>query len=119
MDRRNEVAASSGKYGKLLISYGYACQHGRASASRTPRTAPRELNFGLWLGPATKQPYHENIVHYNWHWFWDFGNGEIGNQGVHQVDVAHWGSRGAAPTTRSASAAGSATKIRARRPIPS
>jgi hypothetical protein len=36
------------------------------------------------------QPYHENIVHYNWHWFWDFGNGEIGNQGIHQLDIARW-----------------------------
>ena len=35
----------------------------------------------MWLGPVAKQPYHENLVHYNWHWFWDFGNGEIGNQG--------------------------------------
>ena len=37
-----------------------------------------------------EQPYHENYVHYNWHWFWDFGNGEIGNQGVHQMDIARW-----------------------------
>ena len=34
--------------------------------------------------------YHKNIIHYNWHWFWDFGNGEIGNQGVHQMDIARW-----------------------------
>jgi len=37
-----------------------------------------------------EQPFHENIVHYNWHWFWDFGCGEIGNQGVHQMDIARW-----------------------------
>jgi predicted dehydrogenase len=36
------------------------------------------------------QPYHENLVHYNWHWFWDFGNGELGNNGIHMVDVARW-----------------------------
>ena len=49
-------------------------------------------------GPGAKQPYHENIVHYNWHWFWDFGNGEIGNQGVHQMDIARWAMPdGAAP----------------------
>ena len=84
------AAVRSGKYGKLLISYGYAskrAQH-RLQATQGP---PKELNFDIWLGPATKQPYHENIVHYNWHWFWDFGNGEIGNQGVHQMDIARWG----------------------------
>jgi predicted dehydrogenase len=37
------------------------------------------------------QKYHENLVHYNWHWFWDFGNGELGNNGIHLVDVARWG----------------------------
>ena len=36
------------------------------------------------------RPFNRNLVHYNWHWFWDFGNGEIGNQGVHETDVAHW-----------------------------
>ena len=54
------------------------------------RSRPKGLDFNLWLGPAPQQPYHENLVHYNWHWFWDFGNGEIGNQGVHQMDIARW-----------------------------
>ena len=41
-------------------------------------------------GPAPMQPYHENLVHYNWHWFWDFGNGELGNNGIHLIDVVRW-----------------------------
>ncbi len=57
---------------------------------KPPKQPPKELDFDLWLGPAPQQPYHENLVHYNWHWFWDFGNGEIGNQGVHQLDIARW-----------------------------
>ena len=61
-----------------------------ASASKPAEEPPKELDFNLWLGPAPEQPYHENLVHYNWHWFWDFGNGEIGNQGVHQMDIARW-----------------------------
>src|SRR5262249_30612928 len=39
--------------------------------------------------------FHTNLVHYNWHWFWDFGNGDIGNQGVHEMDKARWGIPGA------------------------
>jgi predicted dehydrogenase len=52
---------------------------------------PNWLNWDLWLGPAPKQPYHGNLVHYNWHWFWDFGNGELGNNGIHLVDISRWG----------------------------
>jgi predicted dehydrogenase len=37
------------------------------------------------------QPYHANLVHYNWHWFWDFGNGELGNNGIHLIDILRWG----------------------------
>jgi predicted dehydrogenase len=51
---------------------------------------PGWLNWDLWLGPAPMQPYHENLVHYNWHWFWDFGNGELGNNGIHMIDFVRW-----------------------------
>ena len=86
-----------------------------SASSRTP-TPPPKLDFNLWLGPAPEQPFNANLVHYNWHWFWDFGNGDIGNQGVHQMDIARWLIPGAdrCPTERaSASAAGSATPTRA------
>jgi predicted dehydrogenase len=52
---------------------------------------PKGLHFDIWLGPAREQPYHANLVHYNWHWFWDFGTTDMGNQGVHQMDIARWG----------------------------
>jgi predicted dehydrogenase len=52
---------------------------------------PPYIHYDLWLGPAPKQPFNPNYVHYNWHWFWDFGNGDIGNQGVHEMDKAIWG----------------------------
>ena len=88
------AAVKSGKYGKLLVSKGWASKGsgtGRWSIGFKPiKEPPENLDFDIWLGPAPKQPYHENIVHYNWHWFWDFGNGEIGNQGVHQMDIARW-----------------------------
>jgi predicted dehydrogenase len=59
---------------------------------------PSWLNWDLWLGPAPEQPYHANLVHYNWHWFWDFGNGELGNNGIHLVDVSRWGMGKELPT---------------------
>jgi len=52
---------------------------------------PATLDYNLWVGPAKWRPYSKNHVHYNWHWTWDFGNGEIGNQGVHQLDMLQWG----------------------------
>ena len=96
---------------------GSATSRAGASASSRTGTPPAELDFNLWLGPAPEQPFHANLVHYNWHWFWDFGNGDIGNQGVHQMDIARWVIPGATLPTkrRGASAAGSATRTRARR----
>lgn len=58
---------------------------------------PAWLNWDLWLGPAPMQGYHENLVHYNWHWFWDFGNGELGNNGIHLIDVLRWAMRKSMP----------------------
>ncbi len=87
----NEIAAvHSGKYGKLRIAKGYCCKPRWSIGFKEPIAPPTELDFDLWLGPASKQPYHQNLVHYNWHWFWDFGNGDQGNQGVHQMDIARW-----------------------------
>jgi predicted dehydrogenase len=60
---------------------------------KQPGPPPAWLNWDLWLGPAPEQPYHENLVHYNWHWFWDFGNGELGNNGIHLIDILRWGMR--------------------------
>lgn len=86
-----EIAAvHSGKYGKLRISKGYCCKPRWSIGVKEPKDPPASLDFDIWLGPAPQQPYHENIVHYNWHWFWDFGNGDQGNQGVHQMDIARW-----------------------------
>jgi predicted dehydrogenase len=84
------AAIQSGKFGKLLVSRAL-CYNKRDSIGFQPITNPPEqVDFDIWLGPAPKQPFHTNLVHYNWHWFWDFGNGDIGNQGVHQMDIARW-----------------------------
>jgi predicted dehydrogenase len=80
----------SGQLGKLLVSRGL-CYKLRGSIGQKPETSPpAEVDFNIWLGPASERPFHGNLVHYNWHWFWDFGNGDIGNQGVHEMDKARW-----------------------------
>ncbi len=52
---------------------------------------PEGLDYDIWTGPAQKRPFSHRYVHYNWHWQWDFGNGEIANQGVHELDMCLWG----------------------------
>ncbi len=79
-----------GVYGKLLVSKGYCCKPRWSIGFKPIETPPDQLDFNLWLGPAPMQPYHRNLVHYNWHWFWDFGSGDMGNQGVHEMDKARW-----------------------------
>ena len=87
---RQIAAVRSGRYGRLLVSKGYCCKP-RWSIGFKPFTpVPPHVDFDLWLGPAPDQFYHENLVHYNWHWFWDTGNGDMGNQGVHEMDIARW-----------------------------
>jgi predicted dehydrogenase len=52
---------------------------------------PAKFHYDQWLGPAPQRPYNEKRSHYNWHWYWDTGNGDTGNTGPHQLDIARWG----------------------------
>ncbi|MBN2327811.1 MAG: Gfo/Idh/MocA family oxidoreductase, partial [Candidatus Omnitrophica bacterium] len=88
--RRLEEIIKQGIYGKLLVSRGLVYKRRPSIGFKPFEEPPKEVDFNLWLGPAPDQPYSGNLVHYNWHWFWDFGNGDIGNQGVHQMDIARW-----------------------------
>lgn len=80
----------SGKYGKMLVSHGFACKPRDGIGFEPPSAPPPHLDWNLWKGPAIVDRYHKNLVHYNWHWFWQVGNGELNNQGTHQLDVAYW-----------------------------
>ena len=84
------AAIQSGKLGKLLVSRAL-CYKPRGSIGVKPTTAPpRNSRLTSGSAPPPSSRITPNLVHYNWHWFWDFGNGDIGNQGVHQMDIARW-----------------------------
>src|SRR2546428_2902096 len=68
------------------------CFRRRFSIGHSPdEPVPAGLDWDLFLGPAQWKPYSKNKFAYNWHWIWDTGNGDIGNQGVHEMDIALWG----------------------------
>ena len=81
---------ATGKNGKLTHVRGYSPKGRGGIGTKPTKKPPKELDFNIWLGPAPDQPYHDNLVHYNWHWFWDTGNGDIGNYGVHEMDERRW-----------------------------
>ena len=82
-------AIQDGQFGRLNISYGYACKPRRGIGFKQAGDPPSHLDWNLWRGPACID-YHGNLVHYNWHWFWPTGNGDLNNQGTHQLDMAMW-----------------------------
>ena len=80
-----------GVIGDVYMAKGL-CFKPRDSIGRLPDSpVPEGVHYDLWLGPAPWRPFNENRFHYNWHWFWDYGCTDIGNQGVHEIDTARWG----------------------------
>ena len=81
----------SGGIGEVYMARGLCFKPRDSFGSAPDGTPPPGLHYDLWLGPAPMRPYNEKRLHYNWHWHWDTGNGDIGNQGPHQFDIARWG----------------------------
>ncbi|MFP4621230.1 MAG: Gfo/Idh/MocA family protein [Bacteroidales bacterium] len=93
--RQNTNAAMKflheGGIGDIYMARGL-CFKPRGDIGNPPNeSVPDGLHYDLWLGPAQERPFNPNYVHYNWHWHWPFGNGDTGNQGPHQFDIARWG----------------------------
>jgi predicted dehydrogenase len=80
-----------GNLGKILVSRGL-CYKPRASIGKTegPQAVPSTVDYDLWCGPAPLTPPRRRQFHYDWHWFWNYGAGDLGNQGIHEMDVARW-----------------------------
>ena len=86
----------AGNLGKITTSRGF-CYKSRSSIGKTsgPQPIPATVDYHLWTGPAPLVPPHRNNpkngpIHYDWHWIYAYGNGDVGNQGIHQMDVARW-----------------------------
>ncbi len=81
----------AGKLGRILRARGF-CYKRRDSIGKVggPQPVPASVHYDLFCGPAPLVPLRRRQLHYDWHWFWATGNGDIGNQGIHELDVCRW-----------------------------
>jgi len=80
-----------GTFGAIYLARGLCFKRRDTIGRASPEPVPAGVDYDLWTGPAPLKPFTRNRFHYNWHWIWDTGNGDLGNQGIHQVDAARWG----------------------------
>jgi predicted dehydrogenase len=81
----------SGALGEVKVARGLCYKRRGSIGPRGNYTPPATVNYDLWLGPAPMAPVTRQQFHYDWHWQWPYGNGDLGNQGIHQMDIARWG----------------------------
>ena len=89
---REAVAwVQQGHFGKILVARGL-CYKPRRSIGKVdgPQPIPAGIDYDQWCGPALKLPLMRQRLHYDWHWDFNTGNGDVGNQGIHQMDIARW-----------------------------
>jgi len=75
----------------VLVSKAWNSQLRKSTGHEKPSDPPAYLDFDLWLGPAPPRPYQANLLPGIWRWWYDFGSGDMGNDGVHDIDIARWG----------------------------
>ncbi len=80
-----------GAVGKVLIAKTWTSQQRVNIGHHQPSAPPDGVDYDMWVGPAPMMPFQENRFHYLWHWWYNFGTGDAGNRGVHQMDIALWG----------------------------
>jgi len=79
-----------GAIGDVYMSRGLCFKWRNTIGKAAVEPVPEGVDYNLWTGPAPLRPFTKNRFHYNWHWFWDTGNGDFGNQGIHEVDICRW-----------------------------
>jgi predicted dehydrogenase len=97
----------SGRIGKVLAAKAWDVQLRDNIGHQADAPIPPGVDYEAWTGPARLLPFNENRFHYKWHWNWNYGTGDIGNDGIHQIDMARWALDVGAPL----GAAGSAAKL--------
>ena len=81
----------SGKIGDVKVARGLCYKPRGSIGPKGEYEIPKNINYDLWSGPARILPLTRKNLHYDWHWMWEYGNGDLGNQGIHQMDLARWG----------------------------
>ncbi len=80
-----------GKLGDVKLARGLCYKPRKSIGPKDNYPVPSGVDYNLWLGPAPEAPITRKQFHYDWHWQWPYGNGDLGNQGIHQMDIARWG----------------------------
>ncbi|MCA9092785.1 MAG: Gfo/Idh/MocA family oxidoreductase [Planctomycetaceae bacterium] len=80
-----------GLIGEILIARAWNVQFRGNIGKAQPTNPPQGFDYDNWVGPAPFVPFQSNRAHYTWHWWYDFGTGDAGNDGVHEIDIARWG----------------------------
>ncbi len=80
-----------GLIGDIQVARAWDVQFRPPIGKHTSGKAPENFDYDTWLGPAPAVPFQSNRHHYTWHWWYDFGTGDAGNDGVHEMDIARWG----------------------------
>lgn len=81
----------SGQLGHVHLAKAWATHRRQSIGRRSETSPPEEVDYAAWLGPARELHFRPNRFHYHWRWHWDLGAGELGNWGVHLLDLASWG----------------------------
>ena len=80
-----------GIIGDVLMAKAWNIQRRGSIGHQQPSAPPAGVDYDMWVGPAEFAPFQSNRFHYNWHWWYNFGTGDIGNDGTHELDYARWG----------------------------
>ncbi len=81
----------SGRIGRVHLAKAWNSQLRRKVPAVPDAPVPEGLDWNIWQGPAPERPYNANRYTYGWRWLWDYGTGDMGNDGVHDLDIARWG----------------------------